>query len=184
MSRGLGSTQKKILLLLSAGLGLSCSRSIGTHYKIIKSTAEEWNKINQRSLKQAIASLYKSKLVTWKENTDDTITLVLTDKGKNKTLTYDLDNLKIEIPKKWDGRWRVVTFDIPETYRKARDVLRVHLKQMGFYEFQKSVFVHPFPCKDVIDFVIEFYNIRRHVRQILAIGLDNELDLKNHFGLL
>lgn len=184
MPKGLGQVQKKVLLLLSAGVGLSFSRSAETHFRIIRATYDEWQRINQHSLRSAIKNLYRSKLVEWRENKDGYVSLVLSDKGKNKVLTYDLDNLKIEKPKKWDGKWRVVTFDIPESYRKARDALRGHLKQMGFYEFQKSVFVHPFPCEDAINFLIEFYNIRRHVRQIMAHDLDNSLDLKNHFNLL
>lgn len=184
MSRGLGNTQKKVLLLLSSGLALCFSRLLGDHCKIVESAADEWRKINQRSLKQAIKNLYRSKLVEWKENQDDSVTLVLTEKGKNKFVTFNPDNLKIDKPKKWDKRWRIITFDIPEKYRSARDALRGHLKQMGFFEFQKSVFVYPYPYGDVIDFLVEFYNIKKGVRQILAEDLDNSLDLKNHFDLL
>lgn len=184
MSRGLGTTQKKILLILSAGLALGFSRSLGDHCKIIESTADEWKKINQRSLKQAIKNLYRSRLVEWKENKDGSVTLILTEKGRNKSMTYNLDNLKIDKPKRWDKKWRVIVFDVPEIYRKARDSLRDHLKQMGFYELQKSVFIHPYPCDKVIDFLVEFYNIRKNVRQILAEDLDNSLDLKNSFDLL
>lgn len=50
--------------------------------------------------------------------------------------------------KKWDGKWRLVIFDIPEDKRGIRDLLRRKLKDWGFRSFQKSVWV----CKnDVTD---------------------------------
>ncbi len=183
MSRGLGNVQKKVLLLLSAGVGLGFSRSAKTHYRIIKGTSQEWEKLNQRSLREAIRNLYESKLVDWTENNNGSVSLAITDKGKTKILTFDPENLKINKPKKWDGKWRVITFDIPEKRRNVRDALREYFKQLDFFEFQKSVFVYPYDCKDVLDFLIEFYNIRAHVRQILAVDLDNSLDLKNRFDL-
>jgi DNA-binding transcriptional regulator PaaX len=122
--------------------------------------------------------------VTEKENPDGTITIILTDKGKQKALTYDFGKMEIKKPQKWDKKWRVVLFDIPENRKKIRDALRYHLKNLGFYEFQKSVFVHPYDCKDEIDYLIEFYDIRRFVRFIIADSLDNELHLKKHFNLL
>ena len=67
--------------------------------------------------------------------------------------------MRINKPKKWDRKWRIILFDIPEKIRKARDVFRYHLNQLGFYEFQKSVFVHPYNCKDEIDYLIEFIYI-------------------------
>lgn len=184
MPRGLGSTQKKVILLLSAGLGLACSRSAGDHLRVIKETSAEWRKINQRSLRKAIKSLYKSKLVSWIEKSDGSVELTLTDKGKKKVLIFNPDSFKIAKPKKWDGKWRMIVFDIPEKRREVRDALRGHLKQMGFYELQKSVFVHPYPCDDIFDFLVEFYNIRNHVRFILAEDLDNSLHLKDRFDLL
>lgn len=184
MSRGLGKTQQKILLLLLGGLALGLSGSPRQYFRIIKAIGEDWREIDNRALRNGIKSLYQSKLIEEKQNKDGSITLILTENGKNKALTFDLDNTKIKKPSKWDKKWRVALFDIPEKRKKIRDTLRHHLKKLDFYEFQKSVFVHPYDCEDEIDYIIEFYNIRKFVRFIIADSLDNELDLKKHFDLL
>ena len=180
----LGSTQKKILLLLLGGVGLSLARTPRQYFRMIGSVADEWQKINQQTLSRSIKSLYKSKLVNERDNPDGTLTIVLTNKGKDKALTYDIDTMTIAQPKKWDGKWRVVLFDIPERRREARDAMRAVLKGLGFCEYQKSVFVHPHPCQDEMDYVIEFFRIRPYVRLITAHRMDNELHLKNIFGLI
>jgi len=183
MSRGLGDTQKKILLLLLGGAALGLSSSPSRCFKILESIAKEWEEINRQSLRRAIRNLYKSKLISEKQNSDGTITMTLTDRGKQKALTYDLENMEIKKPEKWDGKWRVILFDIPDSRRKIRDILRFHLKNLSFYEFQESVFVHPYDCKNEIDYLIEFYDLRKFVRFIIAESIDNELHLKHHFGL-
>ena len=92
--------------------------------------------------------------------------------------------MEIRKPKVWDKKWRIVLFDIPELHRKSRDALRYRLRQLGFFEYQKSVFVHPYDCRDEIEYIIESYRIRKFVRFIIADSLDNELHLKKDFGLL
>jgi DNA-binding transcriptional regulator PaaX len=183
MPRGPGKVQQKIILLLWGGLALGLSHSPKTSFKILGAIAKEWKVIDKKHLKRAISDLYRSKLIEEKQNKDGTITIVLSAEGKNKALTYDLDKMKVVVPKKWDGKWRIVMFDIPEWGKGIRDALREHLRDMEFYEFQKSVFVHPFDCRNEIEYLIEFYDIRKFVRFILAESLDNELHLKNHFGL-
>lgn len=179
----LGYTQKKILLLLMGGLALGLSGNPIVSFKIIKTIGKDWEEINREALKESIRRLYRSKMVDIKENNDGSCTIVLTRNGKDKALTYKLDEMKINQPLKWDGQWRIVLFDIPENQRKIRDAFRYHLKQLGFYEFQKSVFVHPYDCKDEIDYLIEFYNARKYIRFIVANFLDNEMHLKVHFGI-
>lgn len=44
-------------------------------------------------------------------------------------------------PKKWDGNWTLVLFDIPEQHRSYRDYLRKFLKKLGFVQWQRSVWV-------------------------------------------
>jgi len=183
MPRGHGDVQKRILILLLGGIALGLSGSPKRYFQILKEMRKEWKELDKIQLRRSIKSLYQSKLIKEKENPDGTITLILTKEGKQKALTYNLDEMKIEKPIKWDGKWRIVLFDIPERTRKIRDAFRYHLKQLGFFEFQKSVFVHPYDCKDEIEYLIEFYDARKFVRFIMAESLDNELHLKTYFRL-
>ena len=131
----------------------------------------------------SINSLYKSKLVDQKDNKDGTTTFILSAEGKKIALTYNLENMAIS-KHSWDKKWRIVIFDVPEKFRKVREALRHHLKRLGFIKLQHSVFVLPFKCRNEIEYVVEFYNIRRFVRFIEAVSIDNELDLKHKFHLL
>jgi phenylacetic acid degradation operon negative regulatory protein len=45
--------------------------------------------------------------------------------------------------RRWDGRWRLVVFDVPEEHRVARDKLRDYLHSRGFGYLQNSVWVTP-----------------------------------------
>lgn len=184
MNRELGITSKKIILLLWGGLALGLSGSPKSYFKILKGIGKEWKEIDRLALHRAIKNLYKSKLIDIKEDESGIATLVLTKNGEQKALKYDLDNMIIPKMSKWDNKWRVVLFDVPEKQRKLRGALRFHLKKLDFFEFQKSVFVHPYDCQDEIDYLIEFYNIRKYTRVLIAENIDNELDLKRHFRLL
>jgi DNA-binding transcriptional regulator PaaX len=179
----LGPNQQKALLLIYAGVGLSLARTPKQYFRIFKEVSGEWEKINKKSLERAIYDLYKSKLIREHENSDGSITMVLTDKGKKKIITFNIDNLEIKKPKIWDKKWRMVIFDIPEKKRVARDILRETLKRIGFFEFQKSVFVYPYPCQDEIDYLIEYYEIRPYVRIVTATELDNELHMRKIFNI-
>ncbi|MDO8522934.1 MAG: CRISPR-associated endonuclease Cas2 [bacterium] len=178
-----GPTSQKILLLLMAGASLSLTRSPSGYFKVLKEISKEWNKINNRALHSAIKNLYKSKLIDAKDNHDGSTILILTSRGKSKALTYKIDEIKIQPTKRWDNKWRVVLFDIPESRKRARDALSLKLKQAGFYKLQKSVFVSPFECSKEIDFIIEFFSLRPYVRIIIANHIDNEFHLKRIFGI-
>lgn len=179
---GLSPLKQKILLLLLGGVAFGYSYTPQKQWRLIKSIAKEWKSINERQMRMEINQLYRSKLIEKKENPDGSITLVLTDKGKMKTLTYHFEKMKIE-EQEWDGWWRLVIFDVPERIRKGRDALREKLKQLGFYELQKSAFVFPYECRNEIDFLTEFFNLRRYVRFCILANIDNDLHLRKVFNL-
>lgn len=85
--------------------------------------------------------------------------------------------------KKWDGKWRIVSFDVNEKRKKLRDKLRILLRQVGFVRLQDSVWVYPYDVEEVIDLI----NVDgSHGKEILYItatttGKDNEL--KKYFKL-
>ncbi len=179
----MSSVNKKILLLLSAGVAFGYSYTPQRQFKILKTLSREWKKLDRKKLKQAIRELYRSKAIEIKENPDKSYTLILTNKGKVRALTYHFQDMKIK-KEKWDGKWRIVIFDIPEKLRNGRDTLRQKLKNLGFYELQKSVFIFPYKCEDEIEFIIEFFNLRKYVRFGILETVDNELHLKKIFKLI
>ncbi len=174
--------KKKILLILLGGLAFGYSYIPGKQWKVLKEISREWKKIKKEEVQKNIRNLYKSKLVEKRRNSDGSYTLVLTDKGRIKALTYRFQDMKIG-EKKWDNKWRLVIFDIPEKIKKGRDALRERLKKLGFYELQKSVFIFPYDCQNELDFLIEFFGLREYVRVGILEKIDNETHLKNIFNL-
>lgn len=53
--------------------------------------------------------------------------------------------------RRWDGRWRVVLFDIGEERSAQRDKLRRYLRARGFGYLQHSVWISPHPLEPEID---------------------------------
>lgn len=179
----LGPTQQKILLLLAGGVALSCARTLGEQWKIARELPVQWKNIKRQAAERAIEALYESRLIEAKKNPDGTHTLVLSDTGKTKTLTYHLHRMKIEHSGAWNKKWWIVLYDIPESEREARNSVRDHLKRLGFRKLQHSAGIYPFDCRKEIEFIIELLDIRKYVRIIEAEHIDNEWHWKRLFKL-
>lgn len=177
----LSPNKQKILLLLLGGITLGFSYTPWMQRKVLKTISKEWRRIDQKRINDDVRELYRTKLVATKQNPDGSLSLLLTDKGKMRTLTYHFAAMKIS-QHKWDGRWRIVVFDIPEKIRKGRDALREKLLALGFHELQKSVFVFPYECRDEVEFIIEFFGLRRFVRYGVLSEIDNDMHLRKIFG--
>ena len=161
--------------ILAAGLALPNIVQVLDFFSATKS-AEKFKII------RAIEGMKKRKLVIiYEKNGVDVVEI--TELGKKKVLSYDLENIKITRPNKWDGCWRIIIFDIPEKNKKARRALNFKLKNMEFFPLQKSVFVCPFECDDEVEFVVEFFGVKRHIRKILAKKIENDEFLKNFYNL-
>jgi DNA-binding transcriptional regulator PaaX len=185
MTPGNGRIQKHILILLAGGASLACaSFSPKSYFKTLRVIDRELSQYRKDKVLEAINRLYASKLIGCRACPDGSVALTLRDRGRKQMLRYRVDEMRISTPRHWDGKWRMVLFDIPKRNKKTGDILRFHLKRLGFYQFQKSVFAHPYPCTDEINFLIELHGIRRFVRQMVVTHVDNELDLKRRFNLL
>lgn len=142
-------------------------------------TARERYKMNR-----VLQNLEKQKLINIYEKGEDMV-MEITEKGKKRILKYKFDEIIIVRPKKWDGHWRMIIFDIPEIYKKGRDALTRKLKEMEIYPLQKSVFICPFECRNEIDFVSEFFNVRKFVHYFVAKEIDEKDEdfLKRYYNL-
>lgn len=95
-------------------------------------------------LAQAFKRLRENGLVDFVD--DEKLLVRLTDQGREKAV---LAKIKLD-DRKWDGRWRLVIFDVPEKRRQVRDLLRYKLKQWDFIRFQQSVWASKKDCTKVI----------------------------------
>ena len=108
---------------------------------------------------------------------------MLTEKGREKAMRYALAQMKIVEQKKWDKKWRLVMFDVPEKKKQARRAINFALKRLGLIQYQKSVFITPFQCEKEIDFVGECFGIRDNIRIITATEVEKVASLKKVFNI-
>lgn len=73
----------------------------------------------------------------------------LTSKG-SKRLKENIPIFKLAT-QLWDGRWRIVIFDIKEENRFLRDALRDKLLSLGFGKWQRSVYITPHDIEQEIN---------------------------------
>ncbi len=79
----------------------------------------------------------------------------------------------------WDGKWRLITFDIPEKRRRERDWLRSALLNAGYSFIQRSVFLGKQPIPRAIFETIKERNLSGFVRLIIVGEIDDETVFKN-----
>ena len=170
-------TKEKILLLLLGGLAFGCSYTPGKQRMVLRTVSREWKKLNPKELREGISYLYRLKFIDREESKNGLITLSLTKKGKLKVLNYQLENIKNK-KEKWDGKWRMVAFDIPEKFKVGRDTLRRKLKKIGFCELQKSVLITPYDCKEEIELLVKYFELGKYIRFGILEYIDNENYLK------
>ena len=144
---------------------------------------EESTRQSKPRVKKAFYDLQKRKMIKLVED-GQKWKLILTKKGKAQLTQYQLKELKIKRPAKWDGVWRMVMFDIPESSKYTRDFIRRKLTELGFVSIQKSVFIHPFPCREIIEFLRDYYKLSSGELYIFEARLiEGEKNLKRHFKL-
>ncbi len=140
-------------------------------------------RFTQEQIRDSVKYLKQQKLIEYVADKRDRTIVKITKKGKSKLREFDIELIKIKKPKKWDRKWRLVIYDLPLRFKKAREELRWKLKQLSFFQFQKSAWVFPYPCEDEIIYITDFYGIRNYIDILIAESVLNDGKLKKHFSL-
>ena len=177
-----GKLAGQILELLATGSNLGFSRNRKIRGELYKEADRVWFSIDRKLLNSL---LHKFKLQKYIESVVDANRIEhikLTNYGRVRALEYNFRHIILPTKKRWDKKWRFVLFDIPEPLKKKRDALRRKLKHLGFLEFQKSVFIYPYPCQNEINFVINFFSIHNNVFYLEA-PISPDAQFRSHFRL-
>ena len=108
----------------------------------------------------------------------------LTGKGQEAINSAYVNTYRIPIPAFWDGKWRVLVFDIKEKRKKTRDALRALLGSAGFVRLQDSVWLYPYSCDEFIELVrAHLKSGTGEIQYFVAEALESDRALRDHFGL-
>ncbi|MEK7156796.1 MAG: hypothetical protein AAB790_03230 [Patescibacteria group bacterium] len=83
--------------------------------------------------------------------------------------------------RRWDKRWRIVSFDISEKVAGKRVSLRRTMQSFGFYRLQDSVWVYPYDCEDVIGLLKTNLGLGSAVLYMIVEKIENDRRLREHF---
>ena len=87
----------------------------------------------------------------------------LTKDGRKKAHSLKLEAGNSLLNPTWDGKWRIILLDLPESRKAERESLRYLLKKAGFVCLKNSAWVSPYP------FEYMFMNIKKD------LGLTTEI---------
>lgn len=178
---------KEILVLIGKGLVLAVvltapGSARGFRFALDREEYPDSRLYNERYLTRNIRRLEKQKDVSIRQE-NDTAIISLTSQGKKKILKYAINDFIIEKPSRWDGKWRVVIYDVPRTSNKLREILRNTLKGLGFLKIQESVYVIPYECSQQIEFIRHYYRLGEIMNLLTVTKMDYERAYREYFGI-
>jgi len=109
--------------------------------------------------------------------------LRLTQRGETELRKVQSSEYQLKKPKRWDGKWRILIFDIKEQRRTLRDRLRQTLVATGFNRLQDSVWVYPYDCEDFVTLLKADFKIGRDLLYLIVDKVEGDNQLRKHFGL-
>lgn len=146
-----------------------------------KADQKEWKKFNLHFLKRNLKRLRDQKIVEI-VGKDGQELIKLTRKGHTKYLKFKLEHLSLQ-GKSWDGKWRIVIYDIAKFKKNQVSAFRNILKYINFFQLQKSVYLTPYPCDEQILYLREYFGIGEEVILLRVDKIENEDLYKQYFGL-
>jgi len=131
----------------------------------------------------ALTRLARSGFVTF-ENVGGKKYARITEKGRH-FLLYEQQKAALSVGerRRWDRRFRIVMFDIPERRRSTRIKLRTAMQQSGFLRLQDSVWVYPYDCEDFIALLKADLHIGKDVLYTIVEKIENDGWIRTHFKL-
>jgi hypothetical protein len=174
-------TQVALVLVMLSG-----AAALGALAPGLSVGAAQWRRSRRYSNKQitdAMGNLRRGGYMEKIIGKDKKPRVVLTKKGEAYLQKILFEDIHLPEPKKWEGSWTFVLFDIPVQFSKERTSFRWRLKNLGFYQYQKSVWVYPHPCEKEILSIADYFGVGKFVEILVTDHLSEDRDMKKYFGL-
>lgn len=175
-----------IFLGLVAGGGTSLKPTLPLMVDAILNLLKEKKNIDaqEKKVKRILANLEKKDII-YIEKKNGNVIVHAVNNNHPKVLKYSIKSL-IDFKKsqkKWSGKWFMVFFDVPEIQRNKRDYLRKFLKDLGFFPYQKSVYLFPYECEKEVGLIKKIVEGGKYMKYIIAEKIEDEEKAKIFFKL-
>jgi len=85
-----------------------------------------------------------------KHETEHSSFISLTSSGRQRLRNIKLNSDSHLVSTTWDGYWRMVIVDIPESRKKDQDAIRYILKKAQFVQIKSSIWISPYPLEHMM----------------------------------
>lgn len=167
---------ERILGIIQGALGNLDFELAGMEKAMLFKRRTSWMSQRPGALSKAIYDLARRGYLEEVE-IDNKRYLKMTNKGRWKIWKPKIDKSK------WDGKWRLVAFDIPEKRKKIRDSFRSALKVIGFKQMQKSLWICPYDVSEETEKVLEILDLHYEVDYFVAHAITNADRYLDYFKL-
>lgn len=135
----------------------------------------------KKALDQSLKKLLKRGCIRFAQGTNGW-RIELTEKGRAELISFETRERLIK-QGRWDGKWRILIFDIEEQRKNIREKVRRTLQNLGFYRLQDSVWVFPYECEEVLELLRTRYGVRHDALFVHANRISKDHWLRRHFKL-
>lgn len=97
----------------------------------------------------------------------------LTPAGRKKATTFKVTSDTSLLPN-WDGKWRIILLDLPESRKSERESLRYLLKKAGFLCLKNSAWISPLPLEHLFANIKQDLGLTTEMMIITTADLDPE----------
>ena len=171
--------QESILLTLASGGRMGSDLIINRVLDALLGTELSEYDRKREVVKSATARLERNGLVTFHDRH-----FTLTKRGRKILDDWQMSRYVINQPRKWDKKWRVIIFDIPEKRKRMRERARSILIAASFRRLQDSVWVYPYDCEEVISLMKTDLGISKDMLYMIVDQIENDRFLRMDFNLI
>lgn len=129
----------------------------------------------QYVINRAIKQMVNNDMVT-QYQTEQSSFLSLSPIGRHKLRNIRLSSKSHLVSTTWDGYWRMVILDIPESQKSQRDAIRYVLKKAQFVQIKNSVWISPFPLEHMMINMKEDLELHEEIMIIVTNKLDPDTE--------
>ena len=130
----------------------------------------------QYVINRAIKQMVENDMIT-QHNTEQSAFLSLSSEGRHKLRNIRLSSKSHLVSTTWDGYWRMVILDIPESQKSQRDAIRYVLKKAQFVQLKSSIWISPFPLEHMMINMKNDLKLHGELMIIVTDKLDPDTEL-------